>query len=329
MPINTYSMIKDFQTYINEGLFDRNQSEFVVKRTDKGIERIYIPKTKDELYDTIRTLIDEQGGTDHPNLNNIDISYLHEPDCFDYLFSPVKGGFNVCPDISSWNMNKECSAIGMFAGNNVIKEFVVPEGITQLGEQFFRNTTLESVVIPEGVSCIRNHLFMECSNLTSIVIPDSVTIIENGAFFECSSLTSIALPNSITDINDYAFWSCSKLKHINIPKGMKSIKREMFGFCTGLESIEIPDNIKEISDQAFSCSGLKSIVIPNGVTHIGLYAFDECFSLEHVEIPDSVRQIDDDAFGSCRKLKQLELPDKCRISGRITPLETKLTRRHT
>ena len=43
-------MIKDFQTYINEGLFDRNQSEFVIKKTDKGIEQIYIPKIKEELY---------------------------------------------------------------------------------------------------------------------------------------------------------------------------------------------------------------------------------------------------------------------------------------
>ena len=34
-------MIKDFQTYINEGLFDRNQSEFNIRKTDKGIEHVY------------------------------------------------------------------------------------------------------------------------------------------------------------------------------------------------------------------------------------------------------------------------------------------------
>jgi hypothetical protein len=320
-------MIKDFQTYINEGLFDRNQSEFSIKKTDKGVEQIYIPKTKAALYDNIKRLIDEQGGTDHPNLNNIDISELHEPDCFDYLFSPVKGGFNVCPDISSWKMNKKCSAIGMFAGNNVIKEFVVPEGITQLGEQFFKCTSLESVVIPNGVSCIRNHFFQECNKLTSVVIPETVTIIENGAFFECSGLTSIELPNSITQVGEYIFWGCKNLKHINIPKDIRTIKRNMFSFCTGLESIEIPDSIKGIDDHAFSCCGLKSIVIPNGVTYIGPYAFYECFSLEHVEIPDSVRKIGDDAFESCRNLKSLKIPYNCKIDGRIAPLST-VTRRH-
>ena len=34
-------MIKDFQTYISEGLFDRNQSEFVIARDIKGNVRQY------------------------------------------------------------------------------------------------------------------------------------------------------------------------------------------------------------------------------------------------------------------------------------------------
>ena len=38
-------MIKDFTTYINEGLFDRNQSEFTIRKTDRGIEQVYFPKT--------------------------------------------------------------------------------------------------------------------------------------------------------------------------------------------------------------------------------------------------------------------------------------------
>ena len=323
-------MIKDFQTYINEGLFDRSQSEFIIKKTDKGIEQIYIPKTKAALYDNIKRLIDEQGGTDHPNLNNIDISELHEPDCFDYLFSPKKGGFNICPDISDWKMNEECRTIGMFYGNDIIKEFVVPEGITRFDEQFFRECpSLESVVIHDGISCIGNHSFHDCSKLTSVVIPDTVTVIENGAFVECSNLTSIELPDSITQIGEYAFWSCNNLKHVNIPKGMRMINRDMFSFCASLESIEIPDNIKEIDNNAFSCGGLKSIVIPNGVTRIGLCAFYKCFFLEHVDIPDSVEKIDDDAFGSCRKLKSIKIPYKCRIDGRIAPLPTVVTRRRT
>jgi len=322
-------MIKDFQTYINEGLFDRSQSEFIIKKTDKGIEQIYIPKTKAALYDNIKRLIDEQGGTDHPNLNNIDISELHEPDCFDCLFGPARSGFNVCPDISSWKMNEECSTVGMFYGNDVIKEFVVPEGITRLDEQFFRECpSLESVIIHDGISCIGNHAFQECKNLTSVVIHDTVTVIENGAFFQCEGLSSIKLPNSITQIGEYTFWGCNHLEHINIPKGIRTITRSMFVFCSKLESIEIPDNIKGIDDHAFSCCGLKSIVIPNSVTYIEPYAFYECFSLEHVDIPDSVGKIGDDAFSSCRKLKSIKIPYKCKIDGRIAPLPTVVTRRH-
>jgi hypothetical protein len=70
-------MIKDFQTYINEGLFDRNQSEFNIRKTDKGIEQIYIPKTKDELYMYIKLDIEQakkDGTYPDVNLNNIDVS---------------------------------------------------------------------------------------------------------------------------------------------------------------------------------------------------------------------------------------------------------------
>ena len=72
-------MIKDFQTYINEGLFDRNQSEFNIRKTDKGIEQIYTPKTKDGLYEYIDIAIEKakkDGTYPNVNLNNIDVSEL-------------------------------------------------------------------------------------------------------------------------------------------------------------------------------------------------------------------------------------------------------------
>ena len=54
-------MIKDFNTYINEGLFDRNQSEFNIRKTDRGVEQVYIPKTKEDLYKYIDIDIENYG----------------------------------------------------------------------------------------------------------------------------------------------------------------------------------------------------------------------------------------------------------------------------
>ena len=72
-------MIKDFTTYINEGLFDRNQSEFTIRKTDRGVEQVYVPKTKEELYEYIYIAVEQakKDGT-YPNvdLNNINVSEL-------------------------------------------------------------------------------------------------------------------------------------------------------------------------------------------------------------------------------------------------------------
>ena len=97
-------MIKDFKTYINEGLFDRNQSEFVIIKTDKGIEQIYIPKTKEELYSYIDLDIEQakkEGTYPNVNLNNIDVSELGDDD-LNGLFSDKI--YMINPDISNWDI---------------------------------------------------------------------------------------------------------------------------------------------------------------------------------------------------------------------------------
>ena len=93
-------MIKDFQTYINEGLFDRNQSEFNIRKTDKGIEQVYIPKTENELCEYIKLDIEQakkDGTYPNVNLNNIDVSEVKKlrDNIFEYLFGDFKDAFDI------------------------------------------------------------------------------------------------------------------------------------------------------------------------------------------------------------------------------------------
>ena len=95
---------------------------------------------------------------------------------------------------------------------------VLPNGITKVqnsNNTFCSFPNLQTIVIPEGVTSIGEEAFRECTNLTSITIPSSVTNIGSSAFYYCSSLTSITIPESVTGIDNYAFYYCSKLKTIN------------------------------------------------------------------------------------------------------------------
>jgi len=215
-------MIKDFNTYINEGLFDRNQSEFTIRKTDKGIEQIYIPRTKDELCEYIRLDIEQakkDGTYPNVNLNNIDVSEVKKlkDNIFEYLFGDFKDAFDIVPDISNWNINKLPEHF--FENNDNIREFVIPEGIVSIGEcAFFRCKNLTSITIPNSVKRIGNRAFYYCNGLTSITIPDSVKVIEWSAFEGCRGLTSIVIPDSVANIGRYTFAECSKLELISLPK---------------------------------------------------------------------------------------------------------------
>jgi hypothetical protein len=103
------------------------------------------------------------------------------------------------------------------AEDKEIKEFVIPKGVTTIGDYaFYRCSTLTSVTIPASVTTIGKSAFRDCSTLTSVTIPASVTTIGNYAFRSCSSLTSVTIPASVTTIGDYAFYGCSSLTSVTI-----------------------------------------------------------------------------------------------------------------
>ena len=162
-------MVKDFITYINEGLFDRNQSEFAIRKTDNGIEQVYVPKTKGDLYRYIEIDIEQakkDGTYRDVNLKNIDISELGNDELEGLFSSKI---YTINPDISNWNIKSIPNRF--FFNNKQIKEFTISDSATSIGEYAFYN----------------------CSGLNSVTIPNSVTSIGKGVFWGCGKLTSITI----------------------------------------------------------------------------------------------------------------------------------------
>ena len=230
-------MIKDFTTYINEGLFDRNQSEFNIRKTDRGVEQVYIPITKEELYKYIEIDIEQAkiDGT-YPNvdLNNIDVSELGNDELEDLFSSKI---YMINPNISDWNIKS--IPYSFFGNNKQIEEFNIPNSVT----------------------IIRESAFASCSGLISVTIPNSVTFIGYRAFCGCSGLTSVTIPNSVMNIGSWAFEDCSNLKSITIPNSVMSIEESTFEDCSSLTSVTIPNSVVRIGKYAFWGCDLKDVTI--------------------------------------------------------------------
>ncbi len=218
-----------------------------------------------------------------------------------------------------------------------IKNFVIPDGVTSIGDGAFLNCSgLTSVTIPNSVTSIGIFAFRGCSGLTSVTIPNSVTSIGNYAFENCSglkevnfnatnctsmgdvifpvfractSLTTINIGDNVQQIPDYAFSSCSGLTSVTIGNSVTRIGNSAFRGCSGLTSVTIPNSVTSIGNEAFkNCSGLTSVTIGNSVTSIGSTAFDGCKGLTSITIPNSVTSIGGSAFSGCSSLKTIILP---------------------
>ena len=344
-------MIKDFKTYISEGLFDRNQSEFNIRKTDRGVEQVYIPKTKEDLSKYIDIDIEnakKEGTYPNVNLNNIDVSELGN-DELDGLFSSKI--YMINPDISDWDIKSIPSKF--FDSNEQIKEFTIPNSVTSIGYSAFSGCAeLTSVTITNRVKSIGNNAFSYCSSLSSVTIPNSVINIGDNAFTGCMYLSSITIPNSVKIIGDNAFCYCYNLESVTIPNSVTSIGYSAFSICSGLKSVTIPNSVTSIGYSAFaSCGNLtiinvssdnpnytskdgvlfnkqftiliqypagkqESYVIPNNVVIIGDGAFSGCPDLTSVTIPNGVTRIGKNAFWYCKNLKSIEIPDSVTNIGR-------------
>ena len=75
-------------------------------------------------------------------------------------------------------------------------QFIIPEGVTQL-----------------GVSAISNSI-----NLTSVIIPNSVKIIQASVFLNCNRIKKLKIPCSVEYLDIYAFFGGDEIV-VYIPKG--------------------------------------------------------------------------------------------------------------
>ena len=236
----------------------------------------------------------------------------------DFLFKACDGGYEV---------------IG-YTGNNPVVTIpstykdqpVLTIGWGRKNEDCFAgNENIKELIIPNGVTKISNYVFEDCINLKKLTLPDSITDMGIDPFSGCENLTDVTLPaalvcdipkenletvviNSGTSIPAYngGFYNCKNLISVTIPDSVTSIGAGAFSDCEKLTTIRLPNSITEIPEYAFSkCKNLTTITIPDSVTSIGNGAFSYCENLNNVTIPERVSNLGEHVFFYCHSLTSL------------------------
>ena len=253
----------------------------------------------------------------------------------DYAFDGCTSLMSVyITDIATWcgiEFKDACSnplryAKNLYVGGTLVKNLVIPEGVTSIGSYAFsRCTSLTSVTIPDSVTTIGDDAFSVCYKLVEVINKSSLNITkgsEDYGYLGYYALEIHSGESKIVNVDDYLFITSEGINYLvayignetdlNLPESYNGEKYQIykraFYNCTSLTSVVIPDSVTTIGSYAFAyCSSLTSVTIGNSVTTIGERAFRNCTSLTSVTIGNSATSIGEEAFYNCSSLTSVTI----------------------
>ncbi len=205
----------------------------------------------------------------------------------------ITWGFDENTGILYINGTGEMRAYGMRKSpvlhlSEVVKEIVIGEGITAIGNRAFRDMpALETVTLGKDVVTMGYEAFTYCPNLTTVNLNEGLESIGSCAFYGCG-LTEITIPSTVNTLNNRAFKDCANLKYIDIPDTVTYVGYEVFMNNTSLTNFRWTAGASYINAVMFSgCTALTEVSIPQTVYSIKSNAFANCTGLAVIDFENS------------------------------------------
>ena len=168
------------------------------------------------------------------------------------------------------------------------EEVIVPEGVTRIGRDAFKNnTTIRRVVLPESCDYIQYAIFTTCTNLEEVVINCKTITFSSTNIFGSVVVTVYGYPYS--EVPAY----CAKYANVTFV-AMEQPESEKFtidasGKLTRYwgtdEVVTVPEGVTSVSAKAFlNNTSVKKVILPGTCTTVSTGAFTGCSALEEIEL---------------------------------------------
>ena len=179
-------------------------------------------------------------------------------DIFYYCYNLKKA------DLSKTKITKLPASTFVYAG---IEEVLLPVTLKEIGSQAFLKTSqLKTIEIPENVSTIGQEAFRE-SGITTVKLPNGVTNIASRAFYYCPELAEVTTYGSTFNddpeamIHPYCLEGCPKLARFEIPESIRILGQGLLGGNRKVTQLTIPANVTQINFSAFNNTGIKVVKV--------------------------------------------------------------------
>ena len=119
-----------------------------------------------------------------------------------------------------------------FAGCINLREVILSNTLTYLGDEAFMESGLVSLTLPESVNTLAPNVFNGCEQLESVVFPEALTFIPMGTFTNTPVLKSVTIPAQKVLIDIDALDADSGVTLIGVPGSYteKYAKQRNLGF---------------------------------------------------------------------------------------------------
>lgn len=184
---------------------------------------------------------------------------------------------------------------------------------TELGENIFKNSNIESIVLPDTVTTIGDNAFYN-SNLKSITA-NGIQNLNKGSFYGCEQLAEINFPD-LRYIGTESLFGC-KLLTQDLELSLVEWVADQGLAGTYFKTINLPECTK-VGDSAFEGSDAQEIVLKKA-TSIGSTAFRNCANLETIYIPKSTN------FSGCEGCTNLKTVFAPMATGITTDISSNAT----
>lgn len=132
--------------------------------------------------------------------------------------------------------------------------------------------SIKEVVVEEGITYLGDFAFYNCENMTKVTLPSTVKKIGEGAFWY-SGIEELTIPDSVTSVGQLVFGECPNLTTVKFGTGLKSTSEFMFAGCQNLVSVNLGTKVQTLAEYTFvDCYSLEKLTIPKSVTLIEDYA---------------------------------------------------------
>lgn len=199
----------------------------------------------------------------------------------------------------------------------------IPDGVTGLGREAFRNDKISGVIIGKGLTDYKNYgasggtsidgAFVD-NPLETIVVDSENPYLNDDNGNNCIILTSdgslrlgcsqTVITSSVSSIYHYAFSGNSAVTSVSVPSSVSGVGMYAFSQCQNLQAVSY--SAPQVSAGCFySCPSLTGVTLSNNVTGIQNRAFQQCTSLQSIVLPDSVTSLGSSTFSGCTSLQDV------------------------